>query len=116
MWRARRSSLLAWLAWWGQQSLQQRGPQSWRSADAPAYLALYRCVVGVDAVAYENAQKRLADGMEKEFFEQNNAKLERTLRRQLGLAAAPYLLATSGRRPHTARSLALDAQAITLHL
>lgn len=107
---------LAWLAWWAQQTQQQHGPQNWRSANAPEFLALYRRVVGIDAMAYEKAQKRLADGMEKEFFEQNNAKLERTLKAQLGLAATPYLLATSGRRPHTARSLALDAQAITLSL
>ena len=107
---------LAWLAWWAQQALQQHGPQNWRSADAPAFLSLYRRVVGVDAVAYENAQKRLHGGMEKEFFEQNNAKLERAIKAQLGLAAAPYLLTTSGKRPHTARSLGLDAQAITLRL
>jgi len=107
---------LAWLAWWAQQTLQQRGPQSWRSADADAYLALYRRVVGIDAAAFENAQKRLADGMEKEFFEQNNAKLERTLKAQLGFAATPYLLATSGKRPHTARGLRLHAQDITLIL
>ena len=107
---------LAWLAWWAQQALQQRGPQNWRSAQAPAFLELYRRVVGIDAVAYENAQKRLHGGMEKEFFEQNNAKLERMLKAQLGLAAAPYLLATSGRRPHTARSLGLDLQTIALHL
>ncbi|MCZ2408058.1 MAG: TIGR02584 family CRISPR-associated protein [Burkholderiales bacterium] len=107
---------LAWLAWWAQNALQARGPQTWRNADAQAFLALYRRVVGIDAVAFENTQKRLHDGMEKEFFEQNNAKLERTLKAQLGLAAAPYLLVTSGRRPHTARSLGLDTQTITLHL
>ena len=73
-------------------------------------------MVGIDAMAYENAQKRLHEGMEKEFFEQNNAKLERAIKAQLGLAAAPYLLTTSGKRPHTARSLGLDAQAITLRL
>lgn len=105
---------LAWLAWWAQQTLQQRGPQSWRSADANAFLALYRQVVGIDAAAFENAQKRLQGGMEKEFFEQNNAKLERALKAQLGLAAAPYLLATSGHRPHTTRSLRLQATEITL--
>ncbi len=105
---------LAWLAWWAQQTLEQRGPQSWRSADARAFLALYRRVVGTDADALEKAQDRLRDGMEKEFFQQNNAKLERTLKAQLGLAAAPYLLATSGQRPHTTRSLGLVSAAITL--
>ncbi|AVO49258.1 TIGR02584 family CRISPR-associated protein [Melaminivora suipulveris] len=105
---------LAWLAWWARQSLAGRGPQNWRSADAGEFLALYRRVVTIDAVAYEHASKRLKDGMEKEFFEQNNAKLERALKDRLGLAAAPYLLHTSGRRPHTARALALTPQAITL--
>ena len=107
-------ALLAWLAWWAQQTLQGRGPQNWRSADAAAFLKLYRSVVGIDAVAYENTQKRLAGGMEKEFFEQNNSKLERALKSRLGLAAAPYLLATSGQRPHTARSLQLQSTAIDL--
>lgn len=108
-------ALLAWLAWWAQQQLHGRGPQNWRSADAQEFLMLYRQVVGVDAQAYENAAQRLQEGMEKEFFEQNNAKLERALRQKLGLAATPYLLATSGKRPHTRRGLNLAATAIALH-
>jgi hypothetical protein len=105
---------LAWLAWWAQQTQQERGPQNWRSADATAFLNLYRRVVGIDASAYDKTKERLHDGMEKEFFEQNNAKLERSLKAQLGLAATPYLLATSGKRPNTARSLALASTAINL--
>ena len=105
---------LAWLAWWAQQRQQERGPQTWRSADVSAFLRLYRHLVGPASAAYENTVDRLKDGMEKEFFEQNNSKLERALKTQLGPAAAPYLLATSGKRPHTARSLSLDAQAITV--
>lgn len=108
-------ALLAWLAWWAQQTLHQRGPQSWRSANAQEFLALYRSVVGMDAEAYEKAALRLQEGMEKEFFEQNNSKLERALKAALGLAATPYLLATSGKRPHTQRSLSLPATAITCH-
>ena len=107
-------ALLAWLAWWAQNVLQQRGPQGWRDADAAPFLQLYQRVVSVDAMAFENAQKRLSDGMEKTFFEENNAKLERALKQQLGLTAGPYLLVSSGQRPHTRRSLGLDAQAITL--
>ena len=59
-------------------------------------------------------QTEMGIKMIKEFFQQNNAKLERTLKAQLGLAAAPYLLATSGQRPHTTRSLGLVSAAITL--
>ena len=107
-------ALLAWLAWWARQSVEERGPQSWRTADAGEFLEIYRSVVSVDASAYENAVLRLADGMEKEFFEQNNAKLQRSLQQQLGLAAPPYLLETSGKRPHTARSLKLDKHSIQI--
>ena len=107
-------ALLAWLAWWAQQCLNESGPQSWRKANAQEFLALYRNVVGQDAEAYEKAAQRLRDGMEKEFFEQYHYKLERALREQLGLAATPYLLATSGKRPHTMRSLSLQPQAIEL--
>ena len=108
---------LAWLAWWAQHTLQGRSLQSWRNADWTAFLDLYRRVVGIDATAYEKAKERLQYTEEqKEHFEQNNAKLERALRRQLGLAAAPYLLVSSGKRPHTVRGLGLDPHAITLHL
>lgn len=107
---------LAWLAWWAQQTLQHRGPQNWRTADAASFLELYRRVVGVDAVAFEKTSKRLQHGMEKEFFEQNNAKLERLLKEQLQLAAGPYLLVTSGKRPNTGRSLLLTAEQIRLRV
>lgn len=109
-------ALLAWFAWWARQAQHARGPQSWRSADAREFLDLYRRVVGLHAGVYDNAATRLKDGMEKEFFEQNNAKLERALKDALGLAATPYLLVTSGNRPNTARSLRLDAQAIDLRI
>ena len=107
--------LTAWYAWWAVQALDNRDPQTWRSANAQEYLALYRRVLHQDAEAVEKAAHRLNGGMEKEFFEQNNSKLERALKSQLGLAATPYLLATSGKRPHTARSLNLHAQSIILN-
>ena len=105
---------LAWLAWHAQNALQGRPAQTWRSADAEQYLALYRRIVTIDAAAYEKAQTRLSDGMEKAFFEENNSKLDGALRKQLGLAATPYLLTTGGRRPNTTRGLALPAQAIEM--
>ncbi|MCL1824429.1 MAG: CRISPR-associated ring nuclease Csm6 [Betaproteobacteria bacterium] len=107
-------ALLAWLTWWAQQRLNERGPHSWRTANAQEYLALYRNIVGEDAEAYEKAARRLCEGMEKEFFEQNNSKLKRALKEQLGLAATPYLLTNSGKRPYTMCSLSLPVQAITL--
>ena len=109
-------ALLAWLAWWAQHAQQGQGIQNWRTASVAAYLGLYRRTVGMDADAYEKTVARLRDGMEKEFFEQNNAKLARELKKQLGeLVAAPYLLTTSGKRPHSSRSLRLPPAAIQLH-
>ena len=54
--------------------------------------------------------------MEKEFFQENNSRLEASLKKQLGLAVAPYLLATKGTRPNTVRCLSLQPHAITLVL
>ncbi|MDD3018458.1 MAG: CRISPR-associated ring nuclease Csm6 [Comamonas sp.] len=107
-------ALLAWLAWWADNTLQGHGPQSWRTANAQRFLQLYQRVVTIDAPVFENAQLRLQDGMEKTFFEENNAKLERALRTQLGPAALPYLLATTGKRPHTQRCLSLAPEALEL--
>ena len=108
-------ALVAWLAWWAVQTIQQRGPQHWRNADAREFLDLYTRILHKDAKAVENASARLSAGMEQAFFEENNSKLERMLRTQLGLAATPYLLRTSGARGYTARFLDLPPQAIQLH-
>jgi len=105
---------LSWLAWWASNAASGRAMLHWRDADAKTYLDIYARVVGRDADALEKARKRLREGMEKDFFEQNNAKLERTLRQQLGPAATPYLLARDGTRPHTRRGLSLHAEAIEL--
>lgn len=107
-------ALVAWLAWWAEAALAGRPMQNWRGADAGAYLRLYLLVVGIDAEAYENARRRLAHGMEQAFFQENNAKLERRLKSILGFAAAPYLLAKTGKRPHTHRGLTLPPESIEL--
>lgn len=109
-------ALLAWFAWWAQQKLAGRGEQNWRTANVEDYLHLYQRTIGRDACA-DKTTKRLKDGMEKEFFEQNNAKLARELKKQLGdLAASPYLLTTNGQRPKTTRSLKLSPEAIELQI
>lgn len=105
---------MAWLAWWANGALTGDGMRHWREGDATSYLDLYARIVGRDADALEKAHERLRDGMEKAFFEENNAKLERALRKQLGPAAAPYLLARVGKRPHTRRGLTLHTDAVSL--
>lgn len=107
-------ALVAWLAFWAQSALDGRPMRHWRDIEPQEYLRHYARVVGIDAEAFEKAQRRLKDGMEKEFFEQNNAKLERALKAALGPAAAPYLLARDGKKPYTRRGLTLPAAAIEL--
>lgn len=109
-----RPALLAWLAWWVSNVLAGRPMQHWSDADSTSFLDIYARVVGAGSDAYEQTCCRLSAGMEKEFFEQNNSRLEGALREQLGLAAAPYLLATEGRRPRTRRGLDLSAEAVML--
>ena len=112
--------LVAWLAWWAWRRQTQQGESAgfagWRSvgAETKVFLALYRKVVGPDAADFESTATLLAAGMEKEFFQQKNSRLERALRDALGPAAAPYLLAQQGKRPHTRRGLTLPVDAIRI--
>ena len=106
--------LLAWLAWWAMLAREERPETTWRDADTGLFLAVYRAVVGIDAVDYEKTADLLGNGMEKEFFQTKNAKLERILKDTLGPAAAPYLLATTGKRPHTRRGLTLLPERIRI--
>lgn len=107
-------ALLAWLAFWAETARQGRPMRHWRDIAAEEFLRPYARIVGIDAMAFEAAQRRLADGMEKEFFEQNNAKLEAAIKAALGPAAAPYLLGRAGKKPHLARGLMLPPEAIEL--
>lgn len=109
-------TLLSWFAWWAQSLLMGQPMQRWATADHRRYLALYQQVVGPHSDAYERTAHRLRDGMEKEFFEQSNSKLDSALRDQLGPAASHYQLASEGKRPHTCRGLTLPADAIHLTL
>ncbi|MDE2389236.1 MAG: TIGR02584 family CRISPR-associated protein, partial [Betaproteobacteria bacterium] len=106
--------LLAWLAWWATLARQGRPEAAWRDADAGMFLDIYRSVVGVDAVKYEKEAELLGGGMDEKFFQTMNAKLGRVLKNALGPAAAPYLLITTGKRPHTRRGLTLLPDSIRI--
>lgn len=111
---ALKPALLAWLACWAHSARAGRAMRHWRDIDPAEYLRLYRRVVGPAAETLEAAARRLKDGMEKEFFEQNNSKLEAALKAALGPAAVPYLLGRSGKKPRLLRGLTLPAEAIEL--
>ncbi|MBO7411188.1 MAG: TIGR02584 family CRISPR-associated protein [Ottowia sp.] len=112
---------LAWLAWWAQQVLQETPLRGWSElANTPelreAFLTIYERVLQGNAArlsdtAQETLDKnraRLASGDDADcrtFFQENNSKLEKTLKEQLGPIVRHYLLATSGARPHTKHGL-----------
>ena len=87
---------------------------SWRDADlAKAYLAEYVALVGEASGDYERAEAALANGMTDDDFDQRKARTNRLLRQALGTQlAAPYLIQTLGRRPHSQSRLALEPEAI----
>ena len=94
---------------------QQGAPAlSWRDPDlAAAYLAEYAALVGDASGDYERAETALADGMSDDDFDQRKARANRALRERLGeQLAAPYLIQTQGRRPHSESSLGLTPEAI----
>jgi CRISPR-associated protein (TIGR02584 family) len=111
----------AWLAWHAQRRLQPEQPYGgatrWSDTDPADFLAIYRNVAPdterVDRVA--RRIDKLAEPADlKEWFEQHTAKLNKLLKQELGLAAAPYLLRSSGRRPFSRTSLALPTERILL--
>ena len=69
-----RPVLFAWLAWWAHNAITGQAMQHWRQANTHAFLDIYTRVVGQDADVLEKTAARLNSGMEKTFFEENNAK------------------------------------------
>lgn len=80
------------------------------------FLAEYRRVVGGMAHDLEEAARALCGEGEapKVFFEQKKSRVQRLLRNQLGFAARPYLVCTSGRRGQQRFGLGLAADQIKL--
>ena len=121
---------LAWLAWWAH--LAQRGtpPRGWRDlARTPelreTLLAIYeRILMGraarlADALRDDlnDTRARLTSSDEADsrtFFQENNSKLARQMREQLGPAARHYLPQPSGKRPNTVHGLTLAPSQIEI--
>ena len=111
--------LFAWFAWWARQAIAgtTHGPND-RKLDThllESFLPMYREML-IDAEEsdyYKNAKSRM-EKFAREYFEENNSKLNRLLRSRLGVAAHPYLLESFGKRPNTQRRLQLPPSAIEL--
>ncbi len=113
--------VLAWFAWWAllrKRDFGSAGRVTWSGASEylPDFLRAYESVVGADSPNLAKAKKifALADGMEQEFFQTTNSKLEKMLEAALGLGSRPYLLSSSGRRPNTLRGLTVPPETISL--
>jgi CRISPR-associated protein (TIGR02584 family) len=108
----------AWYAWMARRRktvVEFGGHVCWRDDGiAEAFLREYRGVVGEMAHDYETARAVLRDGMTEEFFEQKKALVNRLLRQALGLAATPYLIVASGRRPTRRFGLLVPPEQIRL--
>lgn len=84
--------------------------------DARALVAAYAHAVGPLSAACVRleAQLRRDGGIDEAFFREKNAKLNRLLEERLGVAAAPYRIRSTGRRPHTRSGLTIDPQWVEL--
>jgi CRISPR-associated protein (TIGR02584 family) len=105
----------AWLAWhaWRRRSpeLPHDGATRWTEADPEEFLAIYQCVARSPELV-ERLSRTFADGMPKEWFEERCSKLNKLVKNALGLAAAPYLLRASGRRPLSRTGLGLPPERV----
>jgi CRISPR-associated protein (TIGR02584 family) len=109
----------AWLAWHAQRRLRSDLPHDgatrWTETDPQEFLAVYRQVAPseeqVDRVSRRIGSLNEPEDL-KQWFEQRSAKLNKLLKNALGLAAAPYLLRASGRRPFSRTGLGLQPECI----
>lgn len=126
-------ALFVWMAWWAQQTSQGQ-TQSWRSFSDEATLSedllkIYKRLPGHKAGNYERLAERIQgnnhelDDKKREileesrqnFFQENNAKLKKSLEKQLGITTALHYIPHSyGKRPHTNHRLPLEPTQIEL--
>ena len=106
--------LFAWYLWLADRCRANLPPVRYTDADPTEFLACYARIVSRDAADWESAEKLLADGFSKEFFEQKCAKTNAVIKRTLGINAAPYLITRQGERPLTRYALMLPSDEIEI--
>ena len=107
---------LAFLSWFARRALAGDSALNCPKDGVPetdyakAFLSEHQSIIG--AMGDNDAtRKRLSEGMDKEFFEQTNAKLKALLVQALGHQAHPYLVEGQG-SPRRRYALGLQATAI----
>lgn len=108
---------LAFYAWLARRRMQGEAPipcPGEHDVSVPyghAYLAEYHRVLGVMGTP-EKVEENYRRGMNKREFLQKRSKVNKCLKDALGVAAAPYLVATEGERGRTRYGLAVLPEAI----
>jgi len=105
---------LAFYGWVARRRKRREGPVHWRDDGcAEAYLAEYRQIVGAHSGAFEKTEHALADGMDKDYFDQSKSRTLRQLRKALaGTTLRSYQINAHGKRPNTRFGLDLPAGCI----
>jgi CRISPR-associated protein (TIGR02584 family) len=97
---------LAFYSWFSRRKLNFETALKCPSDGAPEpaygkdYLAEYQ-KINSPIAAMERTEAALANGMDKNFFEQRKSRLHQRLKTALGMNAEPYLLKAIGQRPYT---------------
>lgn len=105
---------LAFFAMMTRRSLGRKAFIRWDDEGlANDYLAEYVWLAGRDSGDYERAEKALASDDLKEWFEQRKSRTNAAIKAALGeVLAAPYLISSAGKRPHTRYGINLTPDAI----
>ncbi len=106
---------MAWMAWRRtRRDLPFEGAVRWTEVEPDEVLRFHRAA-DPRGIGPGRSASALAGGMTKELFEQRTAKVNKLVRRALGLAAHPYLLSPFGRRPTTRIGLRVSPEKIRIH-
>lgn len=110
--------LLAWYVWMARRCQAypaHKGHVRWTDVGiAEEFLQEYRRIVGPMAHDYEATAALLAEGMTPEFFQEKKARVNACLKEALKLAAPPYLIKATGRRPTQKFGLSMSAEHIVI--
>jgi len=81
---------------------------------AKEFLSIHDCLLG--QLGHDRTRERLADGMDKDFFEQTKSRLQNSIKRALlpEINPAPYLLERKRNQQRWIYTLQVDPQRIQL--
>lgn len=108
---------LAFYSWFTRRKLNAQKPLKCPADGAPehayaeGYLTEYRLINQPEA-ARDRTENVLANGMDKNFFEQRKSRINQRLKNELGAHAEAYLIHAIGQRPYTRYELGLELSQI----